>query len=130
MNSRDSVQRPHAFLSLTDFHVLLSVLEGYLQLLRQQNQDSTQCQKLYTKMEIAVFTMHSSKPETLDLTHDELVLLWKALGAVDYALRHPIGDDALEQFRSVAEEQLVQIQSSLLTALVQANRGQHRRVHD
>lgn len=124
------MQRPHASLSLTDFHVLLSVLGGYLQLLRQQNQDNTLCQKLYTRMEIAVFTMNAGKPETLDLTHDELVLLWEALEAVDYALRHPIRDDALEQFRSVAEEQLVQIQSSLLAALAQASREQPRRVHD
>jgi hypothetical protein len=124
MRKRDDIQRPQAFLSPDDFHVMLAVLEGYIQYVRQLQQESTPYQALYTKVEIAVFAIDAGNPETLDLSHEELGFLWKALWNTAQYLTLPMQDaDTLERYKSVASAQLARVQHLLLTALLQAKGG-------
>lgn len=126
----DDAQRPHAFLSSNDFHVVLAVLGGYLHSLRLLKQESTPYQDLYTKVEIAVFTIDAGNPETLDLTHEEVGLLWQALSHTEQclALQRP-GEDDLERYKPFMREQLARVQMLLMAALLQGKGEQRARLN-
>jgi hypothetical protein len=118
-------QKPHAFLDLTDFHVLLSALGAYLHYMRLLNQESASYQDLYTKVDIAVATMNAGNIETINLSHEELSLLLTALMKVDtaLALQGTEGKTFLERSRLLISENVARVQEILWGTLLQANGG-------
>lgn len=116
-------QKPHAFLELADFHVLLSALGAYLHSLRLLNQESASYQDLYTKVDIAIATMDAGNSKTIDLSHEELHLLLTMLMKVEtsLALQGPEGKPFLERSRLLMHENVARIQEILWGTLLQAN---------
>lgn len=131
MKGGHTVQRAHAFLTLGDFHVLLSALDAHLRSLRSLKRESTGYQELYTKMEIGVVTMNAGTPETLDLSHEELRLLLTALMEVHAALSRlgPEGGQFLEQDQLLIGENIARVQGILLATLLSANGGKKAQLH-
>lgn len=117
------MQKPHAFLELADFHVLLSALGAYLHSLRLLNQESAHYQDLYTKVDIAVATMDAGNSETIDLSHEELRLLFAALVKVntDLVLQGSEEKTFLERNRLLMNKNVARVQRILWDTLLQAN---------
>ena len=132
MKGKQGVQKAHAFLELTDFHVLLSALDAYLHFALQQNQGDVQYQDLYTKVDIAVATMDAGNPKTLDLNHEELCLLLTALMKVNeaVAVQGSREKGSLKQYTLLMGENVARVQGLLWAELLRAYGGQNVQLLD
>ena len=123
-----SSKQPHAFLSHEDFQTMASVLDGYILYLKRLEKESTGFQELYTRVDIAAAQAAGRNAETLYLSHEDLMMVLRAIFEVEEALyAHKV--EALEPYRDVMKEKVGVLRARMLAAFPSANREDRARLN-